>query len=229
MVDFACLAVSIAFAFAVRASAFAVKKDDRKSGSASTKKGFGKAPLTLEQTFASFKNRLPKSAEDCPCPCGISGKTYGECCAPYHQGSLIPLSPLAVLKSRYSAFCWRNIGYVMKTTHPTCRDFQKDKIAWAKDLDKRGMFDSFDFVGLKVLENETISAVDENIGFIEFQVQLRANSLTGSQIDGKVTTIQELSTFQKDEITGGWSYASGDVRSTVEGVQDIVLNAATID
>lgn len=214
----------VVLAFLASASAFAAKKSGKNGGSASTNKGFGKAPLTLEETLATFKTRVPEPAEEQPCPCGVSGKTYGNCCSPYHLRQAKPQSPLAVLQSRYSAFCWRNIGYVIESTHPSCRDYQEDKIAWAKDLDKRGMFDSFEFVGLTILGDEEIS-IDDNVGFVEFQVQMRANKRTSSQIEGQVTTIQERSKFIRDETSGDWSYANGDVRSTVKGVEDVVLNA----
>lgn len=203
-------------------SAFAAKKSGPKGGSAaSTIKGFGKTPLTLAETLATFKSRAPESADGLPCPCGISGKVYGECCAPYHKGKAKPQSPLAVLLSRYSAFCWRKVGYVIESTHPRCRDYQDDKIAWARDLHSRGMFDSFDFVGLTVLGEEEIV---ENQGYVEFQVQLRANRRTNSLIEGQVTSIQERSLFMRDESAGSWSYVSGDVRSTVDGIDDIILN-----
>jgi SEC-C motif domain protein len=213
----------VTMAVLTTASALAAKKANKISGSASTVKGFGKAPLTFAETLATFRTRVPDSAEEQSCPCGLYGKSYGECCSLYHKGKLTPQSPLAVLQSRYSAFCWRMIGYVIESTHPTCRDYQEDKIAWAKDLDKRSMFDSFDFVGLKVLNVGDVSP-DDDVGFVEFQVQMRAKEQTGSRIQGQMTTIQERSTFLRDKSNGTWSYASGDVRSTVEGIDDVTLN-----
>jgi SEC-C motif-containing protein len=221
-----CSFLAVILALLATASAFATKKSgSKKSGSATTNKGFGKAPLSLDEILATFKTRLTDSADEQPCPCGISGKTYGNCCSPYHQGLARAISPTAVLQSRYSAFFWRNIGYVIESTHPSCRDYREDKVAWAKDLDKKGMFDSFEFVGLTILGDEVITGDSE--GFVKFQVQLRANRRTtgSSLLEGQVTTIQERSKFIKDETTGVWSYATGDVRSTVEGVEDVVLNA----
>jgi SEC-C motif domain protein len=213
----------VVLALLVTASAFAAKKAGKKAGTASSTKGFGKAPPTLEETLPTFKTRLPESAEEKPCPCAISGKTYGDCCSPYHRGKVQPKSPIAVLQSRYSAFCWRDIGYIIASTHPSCRDYREDKVAWAKDLDKKGMFDSFEFVGLTILGDEEITG--DNEGFVEFQVRMRNNRRSSSQLEDQVTTIQERSKFIKDATTGIWSYASGDIRSTVDGLEDVVLNA----
>jgi len=211
------LSVSV-FAFAAK------KKGGKKKVTASTNRGFGKAPPTLDETLVTFKTRIPESAEGKPCPCGVSGKTYGTCCGPYLRGLTKPMSATAVLQSRYTAFCWRNIGYIMQTTHPSCRDYNADPVAFAKDLNKNGMFDSFEFIGLKILgEEEKVN--NDTEAFIEFQVKLQANERTGSLLEGQVTTIQERSKFLRDEATGSWSYASGDVRSTVQGVDDVILNA----
>ena len=178
---------------------------------ASSNRGFGVAPPTLEQTLASFKTRLPVDAEDQPCPCG-SGKLYSNCCAPYHKGQILPPTPLEVLRSRYTAFCYRNIGYILDSTHPSCRDYQEDRIAWAKSLNKNGMFDSYTFVNLNVIDEDS----GEEEAYINFQVILRSNE------SGEETTVAEKSKFLKQD--GKWTYASGDVRSTVQGVDDIILN-----
>lgn len=197
-----------------RINAFAAKKKGGKSPKrpASSNRGFGAAPPTFEETLDSFKTRLPNDAENQPCPCG-SAQVYSNCCAPYHKGELLPPSPLAVLRSRYTAFCWRNVGYVIESTHPTCRDYQEDRIAWAKSLDKNGMFDSYEFVNLNVMNEE---GGEEGEAFIDFQVKLRSIE------SGEETTVAEKSRFLKED--GKWTYASGDVRSTVEGVDDIILN-----
>lgn len=202
---------------------FAAAKKNRQKN-ASLHKGFGKAPPTLEDTLATFKSAVPPPPHDTiPCPCGqFSGKSYAECCGPYHDGVEQPVSPLAVLRSRYSAFCWRNIAYIIQTTHSTCRDFRENKVAWAKDLDRNGMFDSYDFVGLTVLGDEEIS--NENEGFVNFEVRLRANQAV-DQIEGQIQVIKERSKFLRDPETKVWSYASGDVSTSVGELEDIKLNS----
>jgi SEC-C motif domain protein len=50
------------------------------------------------------------------CPCH-SQKPYSECCAPYHRSLNAP-TPLALMRSRYSAYALGNAEYIIKTTHP---------------------------------------------------------------------------------------------------------------
>merc|ERR1712151_761634 len=95
-----------------------------KKGFASNLKGFGAAPPSLEEVAAKFKTRLPEKANILPCPCG-SGDLYEKCCEPYHAGKKYPETPTKVLQSRYTAFTYRLIPYIIETTHPTCRDYRE--------------------------------------------------------------------------------------------------------
>lgn len=213
--------------------------------------GFGAPPPTLDDFLATVKKtRRPSDAAAVPCPCGASKdvddqsvrKTYAECCAPLHDGGGCT-TPLQVLQSRYVAFAYRNIGHVIRTTHEKCRDYREDTVAWAKDLDKAGMFDSFEFVGLEVqddddddddkTEEEVVKLKDDNEAFLEFQVRLKGRSREEgptrsrslSSIEGEETVVSERSRFLRDPETGTWKYAGGDVRSTVQGLEDTSLNA----
>ena len=117
------------------AASFAIKKVGGKKRVTENAKGFGAPALSWQEVVAKFKTRIPFDGDEIPCPCG-TGTVYGQCCAPYHRGDKYPESPLAVLRSPYTAFCWRDIRYVVETTHPNCADWQEDKIAWVKDLNK---------------------------------------------------------------------------------------------
>ena len=209
--------------------------------------GFGKPPPTLEDVLADIKTtRQPADALSLPCPCGInhnndeesSPKTFAECCAPLLEESKSCQTPLEVLKSRYTSFCYRNVGHVIRTTHEECRDYREDKVAWAKDLNKEGMFDSFEFVGLEVLDDQDDNATEteadiENEAFLEFRVRLKGRSLEEaplrsrslSSIEGEETIVSERSRFLRNPESGEWKYAGGDVRSTVKGLEDTTLNA----
>eukprot|EP00536_Pseudo-nitzschia_multiseries_P002387 jgi/Psemu1/183321/e_gw1.31.79.1 len=208
--------------------------------------GFGKAPPTLDEVLAKIRiNRVPEDADTMPCPCGSSTtegtgakpKTFSECCGPLLGDTSEEANetggcqtPIQVLQSRYTSFCYRNIRHVIRTTHEKCRDYREDKVAWAKDLDKEGMFDSFEFVGLEILGDKTVE--DENEAFMDFTVRLRGRSLEDSpvrsrsvsSIEGEETVISERSRFLRDPETGTWKYAGGDVRSAVEGLEDTTLN-----
>lgn len=50
------------------------------------------------------------------CPCH-SHKPYAQCCAPYHRSQNAP-NPLALMRSRYSAYALGNAEYIIATTHP---------------------------------------------------------------------------------------------------------------
>lgn len=182
-----------------------------------THKGFGKAPLTVEETISAFKTRQPKigsaAASRC-CPCRAREDaivSYADCCMPLHNGDIQPTSPTAVLRSRYSAFAFRIIPYIMDTTHPTCSDYREKRLQWAESLNADGMFDSYKFDGLTILSKEEFG-VDENEAFLEFQVHLREK-----KVDGRSSMVKERSRFLRDTQTGVWSYSSGDLSVIPDG------------
>jgi SEC-C motif domain protein len=81
------------------------------------------------------------------CPCH-SGKTYLECCAPYHAGENPP-TPLALMRSRYSAYALGNADYILATTHPDHPDSslplaqRKEQI---KNFSKKTLFEGLDIL-----------------------------------------------------------------------------------
>uniref|UniRef100_A0A7S0AHI5 YchJ-like middle NTF2-like domain-containing protein n=1 Tax=Minutocellus polymorphus TaxID=265543 RepID=A0A7S0AHI5_9STRA len=205
------------------ASSFAAKKASKGRQAASTRKGFGAPPPTFEQVASGLKNRLPEAASSEACPCG-SGQKYGDCCQPFHLGSKWPQSPREVLQTRYSAFAYRLPAYIIDTTHPECRDWRPNKVDWIKDLDRQGMFDSYEFVSLEPGEEEAGS--DDNEGYITFKVQLKAKGTGagGESIEGQEMILSERSKFLNDGEPLCWRYASGEVKSDVSGLDDVVLN-----
>jgi len=259
-----------AFAAAAASGRNNNNKKSRKGGGggggknkASTNKGFGTAPPTLDEVLASFQkkkkiSRLPPDSSVADCPCGGVGRaggvvprppapTYQSCCEPFHLGHKRCLEPIDVLRTRYSAFSYRLIGYIMETTHPECRDYQEDRIAWAKSLNKDGMFDSYEFVQLQILDLDSIKGggaddndnneedgEDEGVAYIDFKVRLRERegvAAAGDDIydddddkEKKETVVRERSKFLRDADTGTWSYAGGDVFSDVAGLDNVALN-----
>jgi len=236
------------------------KRRGRKASGGGGKKkggfvGFGAPAPTLDDYLGTIKKtRLQEDAATLPCPCGadktgedetVVKQTYAECCAPLLGDDATfggCTTPLQVLQSRYVAFAYRNIGHVIRTTHEECRDYRDDKLSWAKDLNKEGMFDSFDFVGLEVVDgedddreqaSEKTQVDNDDEAFLEFRVRLRGRSLEEaparsrslSSIEGEETVVSERSRFVRDPESGTWKYAGGDVRSTVQGLEDTSLNA----
>jgi len=112
--------------------------------------------------------------------------------------------------------------YIIDTTHSTSRDYMKDKVSWAKELNRNGMFDSYDFISLQVGEEE-FSLDNDDEGFLEFKVNLKANKKSGDHIEGQEIVVKERSRFLRTK-NGGWKYAGGDVTSDVAGLEDAILN-----
>lgn len=233
---------------------FAKKKGKGKKQAASTSRGFGDPPPTFDDVLSQFRTRRPDDAMNEPCPCGglnvpsddAAGVKYKDCCGPLHSGEKQCLTMTDVLKSRFSAFAWRDVGYIIATTNAACRDYREDKVAWAKDLNKDGMFDSFNFVKLDAgpeemgVKNENgTEEPNEDEGYIEFQVTLESKYIGQDDVvaDGggtekqpsstpaSQTVVNERSRFLRDPTTGVWSYAGGDVRSKVAGLEDTSLNS----
>jgi len=212
------------------------RRDAGGASSRSSDKGFGTAPPSFDDVVNQFRNRLPSDSDAVQCPCG-SGVSYASCCEPFHVGTTNKgcLTPEDVLRTRYSAFSYRLIKYIIETTHPTCRDYQQDKVAWAKQLNKDGMFDSYSFVELKIVGRqdetmiETNNSEDEEVNtndeaFVDFTVRLRAKENQGSALAGKETIISERSRFLRNVDDGTWSYAGGEVRSEEAGLEGTILN-----
>lgn len=55
-----------------------------------------------------------------PCHCG-SGSHYRDCCEPFVLLKAYPPTAEALMRSRYSAFCERQVDYLLHTRHPSHR------------------------------------------------------------------------------------------------------------
>lgn len=119
-----------------------------------------------------------------PCPCG-TGKTYGQCCQPYHQGQPAP-TPEALMRSRFSAFVSGDTAYLLSTWHPETRP---------ADLD---LGSSPDWTSLRILHREERG----NQGRVHFQAFYREGN--------QWACLEEDSRF--DRIDGRWYYRDGDPR-----------------
>jgi UPF0225 domain len=135
--------------------------------------------------------------------------------------------------------------HIMDTTHPSSRDYRDDRVAWAKEL--AGMVDGFDFIRLHVLledvtssssnddDNNNSDKEGEGEAILEFQVTVRAKDDSNDRarrrraggaatanIAGKEMTVTETSRFIREG--GRWTYAGGDIRPQVAGLEDTILN-----
>lgn len=65
--------------------------------------------------------KIPREREASLCPCK-SRNSYATCCMPFHYGRAKPESAEQLMRSRYSAYFFRLIDYLIDTTHPGSRE-----------------------------------------------------------------------------------------------------------
>lgn len=129
---------------------------------------------------------LPDSSS--PCPCG-SGKSYGDCCRPYHLAQAYAESAEQLMRSRYSAYALQLENYLLKTWAETTRPAEigfENGLSWQK---------------LTIVATKKGRKNDRQgtVKFIaEFQLGLDRDSMS------------ETSRFSRDE-KNHWVYVDGDV------------------
>ena len=94
---------------------------------------------------------------DCYCN---SKKNYNECCYPFLSGSSKPESPEELMRSRYSAFCIKDIKYLISTHHPSRQGANEAELL-------NQTFHNTLWIGLKILNTEE-SRTDNQIRYVEF-------------------------------------------------------------
>ena len=61
----------------------------------------------------------PRQVSLCPCK---SRETYATCCEPFHLGRAKPATAEQLMRSRYSAYFFRLVDYLVATHHPDTRE-----------------------------------------------------------------------------------------------------------
>jgi SEC-C motif-containing protein len=61
----------------------------------------------------------PRDLSLCPCK---SRETYAACCQRFHLGRAKPETAEQLMRSRYSAYFFRLVDYLVSTTHPDSRE-----------------------------------------------------------------------------------------------------------
>jgi SEC-C motif-containing protein len=123
------------------------------------------------------------------CPC-CSGLTYEQCCKPYHDGKSAP-TPLALMRSRYSAYARSLPAYIQKTTHPTGPHFNPNREEWTRDI--LSFCQSTRFLRLEIVCSQNDS--------VHFKAYLEQNSTP--------ILLEEKSRFEK--IGSDWVYFNGEI------------------
>lgn len=129
------------------------------------------------------------------CPCG-SGIPYAVCCEPLLSGHTQAATAEALMRSRYTAYAERNIGYLLRTWHPSTRPSVLDPATMP------------DWCSLEIVRTERGGAGDEE-GLVEFV----ATALLGKRL----CKLHEASRFVREG--GQWYYLDGDMTGAGESVE----------
>jgi SEC-C motif-containing protein len=122
-----------------------------------------------------------------PCPCG-SGRSYGQCCEPLHQGAPAPNAE-ALMRSRYSAYALGFESYLLETWHPSTRP---DNVDLGSDATAPT------WLGLEVQRYEQ---PDADSAIVEFVARYRVGG-------GSAKRLHEVSRFVRED--GRWYYVTGE-------------------
>jgi len=127
---------------------------------------------------------------DNSCPCQ-SNNSYNECCQPYHLGVSKPDTAEQLMRSRYTAYYYRLVDYLVITTHP-----DKLKRSYRAEL-TRSIGDT-EWTGLTILST-SVGTKKDKIGKVEF--------VASYEMNGKSDSMQEHSRFRRYK--GDWVYYDG--------------------
>lgn len=130
-----------------------------------------------------------------PCPC-CTGKSYEECCKPYHEG-LAAETALLLMRSRYSAYAKQRADYIVLTTHPKNPAYTIKKEEWKNRILHYSLQTTFD--SLEILDFQDGPLV----AYVTFIAKLHQGD--------KNLSFEEKSRFEK--VNGRWLYHSGNIRS----------------
>ena len=119
------------------------------------------------------------------CPCG-SGREYGACCGPTHEGAPAPTAE-ALMRSRFSAFARGLPEYVLASWHPSTRPA-------SLELDEHTVWRRLQIV------DTVAGGPDDDEGFVEFRASYRDPDGGG--------LLHERSRFVR--VAGRWAYLDGD-------------------
>ncbi len=130
------------------------------------------------------------------CDCG-SQVPYDECCGPLLSGKSKANSPEQLMRSRFSAFCKKNIQYLMDTRHPSKRE-PDDRESLNHTMNET------QWLGLKIIKTSK-NKKDEGTGQVEFAAFYKA---------GDFGQLHERSTFIRENKS--WFYLDGQMLEPVK-------------
>ena len=139
-------------------------------------------------------NPKDKEPEMAQCPCG-SKKSYSLCCEPFLNGSKIPSTAEALMRSRYTAYTKAEIPYIESTHDPATRDSLdiESTRSWAAESE---------WLGLEIVATEN-GGKNDTKGTVEFKARYKQ--------DGEEVVHHEYSSFVKQD--GSWFFHDGHTPS----------------
>ncbi len=133
---------------------------------------------------------IPRQREESLCPCK-SRSSYASCCMPFHHGKARCTTAEQLMRSRYSAYFFRRVDYLVETTHPATR-----VPSLKRDLEENVYQVRWSF--LTILGTARGGAADK-AGKVEFIAEY--------YVDGEKHDLHEISRFKRHK--GAWKYLDG--------------------
>ena len=133
------------------------------------------------------------------CPCG--GPSLATCCGPFIEGSALPPTAEALMRSRYTAYVLKNEPYLLATWHPSTRPTEpiideKEAIRWL-GLEVKS--------ALRLRQRKVNSPDNPDSDTVEFVARFK--------LGGRAHRLHEVSRFlrEPDPETGAprWYYVDG--------------------
>ncbi len=134
--------------------------------------------------------RIPREREESLCPCKSKLK-YAECCLPFHYGRANPETAEQLMRSRYSAYFFRRVDYLVQTTHPRTRSK-----TLATDLESTIHEVNWSYLTIVDVSKGT---PEDKTGKVEF--------IADYYVDGEKHQLHERSRFRR--FKGLWKYLDG--------------------
>lgn len=144
----------------------------------------------MEDEHQSDPEWIPRQREISNCPCK-SWKEYASCCMPFHYGRAKPETAEQLMRSRYSAYFFRLVDYLVETTHP-------DKRTPGLKKELESTIDAPKWSGLTIL-GVAKGTREDKVGKVEFIAEY--------YVDGSLYELHERSRFKRYK--GVWKYLDG--------------------
>jgi len=137
-----------------------------------------------------YGEKIPREREESLCPCK-SRLSYARCCLSFHYGRARAETAEELMRSRYTAYFFRRVDYLVETTHPDTkeRNLKKQLEETIYDVNWSGL----EIVGTAKGQKE------DKIGKVEF--------IATYFVGDEPHELHELSRFKK--FKGMWKYLDG--------------------